>query len=192
MIPVTAYSQISEPNNVSTPPQVQSTQCLDFNQDGICEYIILANGTQLENPKQKQVEQVEIRPGEKLWQRELDGKIYTDITAYRHALEAKEEAEAEEFDEKWDEDDDSNNNDNDNDDKGDEDSDDGEDEDIVYCEGQRVPDGADSCYDQYDFEEGDGSGCDDNDDYCNEEDECGRSDVDCIDDRGFDEDDYNG
>ena len=38
----------------------------------------------------------------------------------------------------------------------------------------------------------DGTGCDDNDDYCNEEDECGRSDVDCIDDRNFDEDDYNG
>ena len=55
-------------------------------------------------------------------------------------------------------------------------------EDIVYCEGQRVPEGEDSCYDQYDFEEGDGTGCDRNDEYCNEEDECGRPDIDCIDD----------
>ena len=80
----------------------------------------------------------------------------------------------------------------DNDDKGDEDSDDNDDEDVVYCEGQRVPEEADSCYDQYDFEEEDDTGCDDNDDYCNEEDDRGRSDVDCIDDRNFDEDDYNG
>ena len=185
-----AYSQVAELNNISTSTQTQtqtpvSTQCLDFNQDGICEYIILANGTQVANPmSQKTVvvqNSTDTDDGTKLWQRKLDGKVYTDITAYRHALEAKEDEESE----RWDEDED------DNDDKGDE-EDDNDDEDIVYCEGQRVPEGADSCYDQYDFEEGDGSGCDDNDDYCNEEDECGRSDVDCIDDRNFDEDDYNG
>jgi hypothetical protein len=28
----------------------QSPQCLDFNQDKICEFIVLANGTMVENP----------------------------------------------------------------------------------------------------------------------------------------------
>jgi hypothetical protein len=28
----------------------QSAQCLDFNQDKICEYIVLANGTMIKNP----------------------------------------------------------------------------------------------------------------------------------------------
>ena len=38
--PSAAYSQVAELNNIST-----STQCLDFNQDGICESIVLVNGT---------------------------------------------------------------------------------------------------------------------------------------------------
>jgi len=47
MIPATAYSQVAD---VSTPTQTQtqtpvSTQCLDFNQDRICESIVLVNGT---------------------------------------------------------------------------------------------------------------------------------------------------
>ena len=54
LIPATAYSQISELNNESTPTQTQtqtvSTQCLDFNQDGTCESIVLANGTAIKNP----------------------------------------------------------------------------------------------------------------------------------------------
>ena len=52
MMPATAYSQVAELNNISTSTQKQtqtqtpvSTQCLDFNQDGICESIVLANGT---------------------------------------------------------------------------------------------------------------------------------------------------
>lgn len=35
-------------------------------------------------------------------------------------------------------------------------------------------------------------GCQSYDDYCDESEGCDREDVDCIDDRGFDEDDYNG
>ena len=53
--PATAYSQVGELNNISTSTQTQtqtpvSTQCLDFNQDGICESIVLANGTIINNP----------------------------------------------------------------------------------------------------------------------------------------------
>ena len=43
--PSAAYSQVAELNNIST-----STQCLDFNQDGICESIVLVNGTVINNP----------------------------------------------------------------------------------------------------------------------------------------------
>ena len=53
LIPATAYSQISKLNNESTPTQTQtpvSTQCLDFNQDGTCESIVLVNGTVIKNP----------------------------------------------------------------------------------------------------------------------------------------------
>jgi hypothetical protein len=53
MIPATAYSQIAGLNNVSTITQTQTpvpTQCLDFNQDGICESIVLVNGTIIKNP----------------------------------------------------------------------------------------------------------------------------------------------
>src|SRR5215211_4981536 len=55
MIPATAYSQVAELSNVSTPTQTQtqtpvSTQCLDFNQDRICESIVLVNGTIIKNP----------------------------------------------------------------------------------------------------------------------------------------------
>ena len=45
-----------------------------------------------------------------------------------------------------------------------------------------------SKYNSYD-EEG---GCDEYDDYCDESEGCQRSDVDCIDDTNFDEDDYGG
>jgi hypothetical protein len=310
-----AYSQVAELNNISTSTQTQrqtpvSTQCLDFNQDGICESIVLVNGTIIKNPDlpltapiinnniststptvnttavntaSEQVSEYyctsngcgyyqsgicldcdtdkdgtpdemydprdrtfegcddptlicgdaafSILPGEILRpsfslnttgfsiaddspntavdendpcgggvEYNLDGEIFCTPEEYEDASKIQYEQEQEEkgyprplLTEYMPKPSSSNDNDNDddNDDKGDE-EDDNDDEDIVYCEGQRVPEGADSCYDQYDFEEGDGSGCDDNDDYCNEEDECGRSDVDCIDDRGFDEDDYDG
>jgi hypothetical protein len=53
--PSAAYSQVAELNNISTSTQTQtqtpvSTQCLDFNQDGICESIVLVNGTVIKNP----------------------------------------------------------------------------------------------------------------------------------------------
>jgi hypothetical protein len=329
MMPATAYSQVAELNNISTPTQTQSqtpvsTQCLDFNQDGICESIVLVNGTIIKNPglpvtgpiinnniststptvnttavntTSEQVSEYyctsngcgyyrsgicldcdtdkngapdemydprdrtfegcddptlvcgdaafSIPPGEILRptfslnvtgfsiaddypntavdendpcgegvEYKLDGEIFCTPEEYEDARLVQYEQEQEDFDyEEWCDEQNgetytegelvgcrttetetvssNSNNDNDNDDKGDEEND-NDDEDIVYCEGQSVPEGADSCYDQYDFEEGDGSGCDDNDDYCNEEDECGRSDVDCIDDTKFDEDDYDG
>jgi hypothetical protein len=38
----------------------QSPQCLDFNQDKICEFIVLTNGTMVENPdRAKQVTQAQ-------------------------------------------------------------------------------------------------------------------------------------
>ena len=224
--PVAAYSQVAELNNISTSTQTQtqtpvSTQCLDFNQDGICESIVLVNGTIINNPDVPviaptingnnitnstaatatvgvQVDENDPCGGGVEYK--LDGEIFCTPEEYEDARKIQYEQEQEEkgyprplLTEYMPKPSSSNDNDNDddNDDKGDE-EDDNDDEDIVYCEGQRVPEGADSCYDQYDFEEGDGTGCDDNDDYCNEEDECGRSDVDCIDDRGFDEDDYDG
>jgi hypothetical protein len=51
MIPATAYSQIADLDNALTPTQTpMSTQCLDFNQDRICESIVLVNGTIIKNP----------------------------------------------------------------------------------------------------------------------------------------------
>ena len=37
-----------------------------------------------------------------------------------------------------------------------------------------------------------GDDCQSNDDFCDNSDGCESESVDCIDDRGFDEDDYNG
>jgi hypothetical protein len=34
--------------------------------------------------------------------------------------------------------------------------------------------------------------CDEHDDYCDKSEECDSASVDCIDDRNFDEDDYDG
>jgi hypothetical protein len=44
LVPVYGYSQ------GPTATLLTQQQCLDFNQDKICEYVVLANGTMVANP----------------------------------------------------------------------------------------------------------------------------------------------
>src|SRR5918999_1536907 len=37
-------------HNLQCPPALAIAQCIDFNQDKICEYVVLANGTMIANP----------------------------------------------------------------------------------------------------------------------------------------------
>jgi hypothetical protein len=139
--PATAYGQTTVLNSTATP-----NQCLDFNGDGTCEYIVLANGTQIANP--------------------LPAPTTANQTNQSAATVPPEE-EIEEFDttEEWEE---ANNRDFDGDDN-DNDNNDNDSDDLP--------------------QEG---GCQEFDDYCDRDEGCHREDVDCIDDRGFDEDDYDG
>jgi len=45
MVPASSYGQTTVFDSTATP-----NQCLDFNNDKVCEYIILNNGTQVANP----------------------------------------------------------------------------------------------------------------------------------------------
>lgn len=97
-------------------------------------------------------------------------------------------------------------------DRGDDDNDD-----IQYCVGQAAPAYPDSCYDRNDLPDNDDEidndndglddregndeigedlpqegGCQGDDNFCDADEGCRSESVDCIDDREFDEDDYNG
>lgn len=51
IVPASAYSQIADLNtSTATINGTAQNQCLDFNNDKVCEYIILSNGTQVANP----------------------------------------------------------------------------------------------------------------------------------------------
>ena len=47
LVPVFAYAQSQTD---TSPTQTSQPQCLDFNQDKICEYVVLVNGTMVANP----------------------------------------------------------------------------------------------------------------------------------------------
>jgi hypothetical protein len=60
LIPSHAYGQIAAlqpmPAPIQTQTQMVYTQCIDFNMDRICEYIVLANGTTIANPLVQQLQ----------------------------------------------------------------------------------------------------------------------------------------
>ena len=61
----TLAPSIAPSGNITTPPATTPPQCLDFDKDGICEFIVLANGTMVENPntvKQTQVANTNTNP----------------------------------------------------------------------------------------------------------------------------------
>jgi hypothetical protein len=144
IVPASAYGQTTVLNSNATP-----NQCLDFNSDKICEYIILANGTQVANPINTTVPEPDLvlEQCNGSWAKG-DDSINCGGEIYR--LDSGDE--------------DNDSNDNDNDSNNDNDSDD-------------LPQ--------------DG-GCQEQDDYCDADEGCRSESVDCIDDRGFDEDDYDG
>ena len=49
---VPSYVNVGQGQGQTTTTPTATNQCLDFNGDGTCEYIILANGTQVANPLQ--------------------------------------------------------------------------------------------------------------------------------------------
>ena len=163
MMPATAYSQVAELNNISTSTQKQtqtpvSTQCLDFNQDGICESIVLFNGTIINNPDVPViartingnnitnstaatatvgVEVDENDPCSEGVEYKLDGEIFCTPEQYEDARKIQYEQEQEDEDE------------NENVDKGDEDSDDGGN---PYCDELATPYSED-CFDRKDYDQ---------------------------------------
>jgi hypothetical protein len=48
------HAQVAESTPTPTPTMIP-TQCIDFNQDRICEYVVLASGTMVDNPLVGQV-----------------------------------------------------------------------------------------------------------------------------------------
>lgn len=60
LVPSYAYGQVAALQPMPTPIQTQSqmvyTQCIDFNTDKVCEYIVLANGTTIANPLVQQLQ----------------------------------------------------------------------------------------------------------------------------------------
>jgi hypothetical protein len=57
ILPQASFGQIPTLNKLNLDNN-QSPQCLDFNQDKTCEFIVLLNGTMIENPDRvKQVSQ---------------------------------------------------------------------------------------------------------------------------------------
>jgi hypothetical protein len=219
----------------------QSPQCLDFNQDKICEFIILINGTMVENPDR--VEQVTQSKSQAVSSQPVsvqgkclglqhnycrnillangtvvanpnfvdtfnpDDYTYGGSTESAPAPQTQTQAQTVEDEE-----------DTGAADEGDEEK--------TYCD---VPNPSNPCHDRKDYSEDtglytcmDGShvadwracngnggeddedtsgdeeelpqegGCQEQDDFCDADEGCRSDSVDCIDDRGFDEDDYNG
>jgi hypothetical protein len=60
LVPSYAYGQVAALQPLPTPTQTQTqmvyTQCIDFNTDKVCEYIVLANGTTIANPLVQQLQ----------------------------------------------------------------------------------------------------------------------------------------
>ena len=172
--PSAAYSQVAELNNIST-----STQCLDFNQDGICESIVLVNGTVINNPDVPVIAPtingnnitnstaatatvgVEVDENDPCGggvEYKLDGEIFCTPEEYEDARKIQYEQEQGEKEyprplltEYMPKPSSSNdnNNDDDNDDKGDEDSDDGGN---PYCDELATPYSED-CFDRKDYDQ---------------------------------------
>jgi hypothetical protein len=253
MIPATAYSQISELNG-STPTQIPvSTQCLDFNQDGICESIVLANGTIIKNPdlpvtapltnrnntnstvSQTPVNTASVDENDPCGggvEYKLDGEIFCSPEEYKEARQIQYEQEQEERERQCEEnpicqaiesgetvpwndpgegDGDNNNNGNNNprddpdcwygdlyvcDESGECDTDNFDC--ITDCaDGSSVTTGEECPGDDDSDEPADEDlpqegGCQEEDDYCDRDEDCHLASVDCIDDREFDSDDYDG
>jgi hypothetical protein len=185
-----AQTQPAQTQPAQTQPvqqtKIQPVQCVDFNQDKICEYVVLANGTMIANPILKQ------QPNPLY-------KFYVEN-------EIKKTVEKDGDDNKKDDDDKKKTG---NDcwegtkfigiDKCDTHG-------LPLCEGQRVPEGATGCFDANDFpqtsengycddgtrvnpgeecpgdEPPEGDGCDEYDDYCDLNEGCESPDIDCIDD----------
>lgn len=60
LVPSYAYGQVAALQPMPAPTQTQTqmvyTQCIDFNTDKVCEYIVLANGTTIANPLVQQLQ----------------------------------------------------------------------------------------------------------------------------------------
>jgi hypothetical protein len=209
IVPSTAYGQTTLLNSTATP-----NQCLDFNGDGTCEYIVLANGTQVANPlsstQQRQVEpqqqaeqnqnQNQLENGTYISGAPGVGTVYYDDPDPAVGLcydVGHDDGLVSSFDDGG--------------------CGDGNQDEAYYdgfiagcmdadntrgvCEQatDAGPSGSSSDDDNDDNDRDDDSddlpqegGCQEQDDYCDADEGCRSENVDCIDDRGFDEDDYDG
>lgn len=199
IIPATAYSQIADLNKVSasSPTPIQtpvSTQCLDFNQDRICESIVLANGTIIKNPDlpvtepvinnntnsnstvAKPLNSAATGPCSGGVEYRLGTEVFCTPEEYKEASQIQYEQQEEEREEEC--------------------------EQSAACqalfndEGPGEPWNEPGEGERNDNDEDEDlpqeGGCQEEDDYCDRDENCQSPRVDCIDDRGFDEDDYDG
>lgn len=161
----------------------QRQQCLDFNKDKICEFIVLANGTTVKNPLDNTATTTKATPieGKCLglqtnYCKNLlleDGSVVANPNFIEGALvESSPYAGSTQP---------GGSKNNNNDDRNDEDDNEDNDNEEAAADSDIDNDSNDN-----------GNDCQSQDDFCDNDEGCESESVDCIDDRGFDEDDYNG